>query len=322
MGVLRRIITLSERTIWNHFQQNAVVSYLTAQGTMVRNRGWFNQNEEVEIRLSNSFAIGTPREKFIEAFPNCPRASWFVRQKYYVKKFYFPRATSSNAEGPRRRTVHFIAVTQSIDILHMNTEDDLNAWFHANENWFSRSTCKEGEITKVVTKDRRKRRCGMASLLAYFCFQDQDHLHDQSGYQILDDTSAANPWNNGNMPNLRAVGGLNFNNIRCNRIFYVRNHHEQHPEPNFRARNGNKAFIYAARASGYQDMVAYNPTPCNAQCCLSHGDMGTTFHVRDIISGFNRDKNPHWRPPLRSNPGSGFDNFAKHYGNDWYFCRY
>ena len=269
---------------------------------------------------------------FLNAFPQCrvQTRNMILNTNFYIKKFYWQRVTSPPGQPGqiRKKTVHF--VISKNELPDRINEDQLLNYLHVDPNWMSRAACTEGEITELKTRRpiRRSgiylsniffyRRCGFASLMAYFCFLDRDHLHDATGYQIMDADSINNPWLNGNMPNLRN-GPAGFNNVGC-KIIYVRYYlddsphlYESPPGAKGRPKKGNKAFIYAANAAGYEHMVAYNPNPCPQECCESLGDMGTTFLTHDLLLGFNQ-----WN--AIGNRIVEIDDFANHFGNDWYFC--
>ena len=304
-----------------------------AAGAILGQGEWFQPNEQ--IRLMFNFQ----NFNFLNAFPQCrvQTRNMILNTNFYIKKFYWQRVTSPPGQPGqiRKKTVHFvISKNQLPDTIH---ENQLLNYLHVDPNWISRAACKEGEITELKTRRPTRpagtniiwyqhyRRCGFASLMAYFCFLDRDHLHDATGYQIMDDDSINNPWLDGNMPNLRN-GPAGFNNVGC-KIIYVRYYLDDSPHllerqrEGIRGRKGNKAFIYAAKAAGYEQMVAYNPNPCQQECCESRGDMGTTFLIHDLLLGFNQwNASPRNHPPWKGNRIVEIDDFAEHFGNDWYFC--
>ena len=104
---------------------------------------------------------------------------------------------------------------------------------------------------------------------------------------------------------------------------------------------GNKAFIYAARAAGFNHLIVYNANACTNQCCtlvdakgIPGNYQGKIFRIPDLLNEFNRHQ-PSWitGQNLVPNPKAKQYRvhhepdladtrlFAEHNGHDWYFCR-
>ena len=150
-------------------------------------------------------------------------------------------------------------------------------------------------------------------------------MYHESGYQINDERNqpgvpgtsqgASNPWNNGNMPQIRD-GFTGFNNIVC-KIIYAKWHHVRYvggtswfgKENMLYTQRGGKALIYAAYAADYDEVVTYTPNPSSCTGDL----MGNIFQMSNLLTHFNLN-NP-------NRVSERMLDFTKHFGNDWYFCK-
>ena len=274
-------------------------------------------NEQIRFAFN-----GLSTAEFRRAFPKCRNIA-VVLDGFYVKKYYFP---------DERRTVHYIASRMEIpESFSTQTQAGMIQFVKGfGNNYISQASCSNGQITYIETKPHARphefnkfRYCGFASLLAFFCFIDEDHLYQPSGYQIDADNDPGvpgtsqgipNPWNNGNMPQLKD-GITGFNNIVC-KIIYVKYHQRAGMTGPTGAREsvwftprGNKALIYAAYADSYDELVTYTPNPG----CRTGGEMGNVFQIPYLLTHINKN-NPR-------NPTEPMLDFIQHFGNDWYFCK-
>lgn len=252
---------------------------------------------------------------------------------FYVKKFLeVSRTNLPGAEG-RERTVTFIATLDELPE-DVNSYREFVRYVRTRNEWISFSLCRNDRIASLKTNDRVRlsdgrivsaRRCGMASLLAYLCFIDSDHLTSARGYMIQHDGK----WNHGNMPQL---SGLGFNNDRCNRMIRVdwetyvvmdttpqaSRDRDQWP--------GNKAIMYGAVAAKFYNMVSYNPIPCPRQrppCCMGNEENGHAFNTKYLVDLINlRDPRYVAIDAMPRGPRHmSMSNFMQHYGRTWYFCQ-
>ena len=141
-----------------------------------------------------------------------------------------------------------------------------------------------------------------------------------------------------------AIAAGSFNNRDCTRIIkasYAEAARTNTANPNDRREfsnpswPGNKALIYGAAAAGFVDLVSYvhGAIPCVRPianpplrqdvhaCCMGNNDQGHCFHISDLVDSIN----VHDPKPLVSSTGHQWhiemDNFMKHYGKIWYFCK-
>ena len=109
-------------------------------------------------------------------------------------------------------------------------------------------------------------------------------------------------------------GITGFNNVEC-KIIYVKYHQNAGPagpgpENLVFTSRGGKAFIYAAFADDYDQLVTYTPNPVD---CETSGNMGNVFEIPHLLTHIDY-RNP--KDPTRL-----MFYFAEHFGNDWYFCK-
>ena len=339
-----------------------IIMYLRALSAQVAlhsiNRKWFQENEQLHFTIAE-----VTKGLFLQAIKECDAFSiqHILTNGFYVKKFYWQgqgqtgqthlQGTSKGGRGGAKEgwsragnRVDFLASTDIIP--DMNSPGNLENDFKSQGikgNYIAKCSCQAGQIGGLITKPKTKgeakgakkrdpfhkfRQCGFASILSYFCFLDEDHLPAHSGYKILDSQGTENPWNNGNMPNLRSAPG-NFNNNRCKIIYAINHYNTGHLSVKDRKpQKGSKAILYAAYAAGFDEMVAYKNPPCrtsdpNCPCPSVGSDgnvqMGNSFNLGDIINGFNRAMNPN--VPDQSDAEFELIHFDRHFGNQWYFCQ-
>ena len=253
---------------------------------------------------------------YANMFPNCAIRNELLDNPFWVKKYQF-RFREPHRHGTM--VVYLAQLFVSNPPAINNRNDYLRVKTREN-NWIAISACENNQITDlnannhVLLNDGRvlsARRCGLASVLAYLCFLDSDHLTNRNGYPI--DVQSDPDWQDGNMPQIADLG---FNNQGCSRMIRVnlpfllpQNQNDELP--------GNKALVYGALAAGFFSMVAYNQQPCARNgpvfCCLGNNLKGNTFLLSHLVDTINfRDPN---------DPNDGLDNFMMHYGKIWFFCR-
>ena len=223
---------------------------------------------------------------FQTAFPQCEMIPWLVIMKYfYIYRYHY-------VTGPLR-TVHFVASGRQLFEAHRIRNDQQLNLMLGVERWFGRATCRNGEITEVVTAGRFQtgtessaKQCGFASSLIYLCLSNVEHFNHFNGQyrRFVPQGYAVNQspmFRPGNMPHI--LRGL----IQpyCRRVIYVNYRVTFQPDsPLFPQENidmtsyihnglpnvvhkGSKAFIYAAQAAGYDYMITFNLDPCQQGCC-------------------------------------------------------
>ena len=262
------------------------------------------------------------------------------RSTIYIKKFQQLLPTNQTGSHGPRKMVAFLVTLDDMDGA-VDSFDEFLRYIRTFNEWISFSICYSDRIVNIKTNDMVRlsngrfasaRRCGMASLLAYLCFLDTDHLTNVKGFMISEDLN----WWDGNMISLSGL----FNNRICNVIIKVDPYvsYRVVTTPQFTQDRytwpGNKAIIYGAVAAGFYNLVTYNPDPCRPQppnqprhlqniCCLGNEQKGNAFLTTDLVDSINvRQPNPAWnfgRPnPLANLP---IGNFMQHYGRHWYFCK-
>ena len=299
-------------------KENAVIAHLHSLTATNQYPGRINplvidhaQVRYVQIRYGpyNGYRM----RGFRMAFPQCELMWWLSFHHYfYIKRHYY--------NVGNQRTVHFIAsaIQQTVNII---SDAQFNQ-FLAQNSWFARATCVNGEITHVEVANRLEtgvgcsaKRCGFGTSLLYLCFLNTEHLDDPQGYRINQ-----NPmFLTGNMPQIKR-----YMQNYCTRIIYV--HYQRRvltpfqppsaadpgdmvdagagsdggrcrdkpthwmPERGMLTEKENKAFIYAATAANYIYMITFNPTPCNQGCCAYR----TRSEIPDGEHPLVTD-NPHWK---------------------------
>ena len=334
----------------DHSYANVQAMYLKSMASEVRTHStshvWLAGNEMVWTGFQWT------EIKMREAWPQCSLnvLQWLLANGFYIKKFLWPnqRGSTGNFAGGGS-TVYYIEgtridfVASTMNIPDSSSPRDLEQDFK-HPAMFSKSTCQAGQLTSLLTKPNTLmadgnqhsfRQCGFASLLAYFCFLDTDHLPSVRGYPILKDKNNRNPWLNGNMPNLRNAPA-NFNNDNCKIIYAINQHRDYQGVRHLSAKEnqgpqkGSKAILYAAYAAGYMEMVAYKNPPCrttdpNCPCPSVGSDgsvqMGNAFNVRSLLSGFNRVMDPTLTPGSDDTAELELIHFDRHFGNQWFFCK-
>ena len=248
---------------------------------------------------------------------------------FYVKKYWIPER---DKHGNLKRMVIYLAQLPSAIPPFINSRDDLFTVQKIHQDWLAMSVCENGLITDIRANDNvlvdenmvlSAKRCGLASVLAYLCFLDSDHLKHIKGYLIENDRH----WEDDNMPQISMLG---FNNQGCSRMIKADFQSVQGGRHDAWL-PGNKALIYGAFAARFHDLVAYNPVPCDRgvpqHCCTARNRKGNCFRLEDLIDQINV-RDPGAKAPAIQNLNNpqqdtylGLDNFMKHYGKIWYFCK-
>lgn len=237
------------------------------------------------LRVANAFHQQFPRLFTIPNFyTDCLLPVNSPRRSYRVAKL---------SRGPQYQQLHFIALSVDFDQgalpYWFASIFQIRQWLHSNNNiWLGMAQCTRGELQRVETKTPA-RQCGIATLLSYLCFID-DELFQPLRYNLLAD----NNWTRGNMPGL-----YNFIHA-CPRIIYIQR------ETDVDTRKGNKAFVLAAAAAYFFRFVSFNPHGCR---------MGTAFDTDFIMFRFNLNDPVDY-------VGAPLQDFTRKYGFVWYFCRY
>lgn len=285
-------------------QEQNVVNHLRLVRNLVHqnlNGQWFSHHDQVHFEFTH------PRQQFQAAFPNCHRQAVtnVFNNGFHVKKFvhYTPD-----------KTVTYIA--KKFQIFY-ELDENLETYFRGAHHFIGRSSCRNGEIVGLeVAKHRRNQlyRCGFGSVLAYFCFIDNDHLTHQSGYQIEDQNRPNNPWNHPEMQALM-TGATGFDNNVC-KIIYIKYDDRYQNQPNVPAYtpHGSKAIIYAAHAEEYEHLVTYHPNP---PCPDITQRVANVFEVQNVMERVTRAMPNN----QAGNRGNRINEILMPYGNDWYFCK-
>ena len=267
---------------------------------------------------------------YANMFPNCDIRNELMNNPFWVKKYQF-RFREPDRHG---NMVVYLAQLFFANLPAINNRNDYLRVKNRENNWIALSVCENNQITDITANNHAllsdgrvlsARRCGLASVLAYLCFLDSNHLTNRNGYPT--DVISDRNWQDGNMPQIAEIG---FNNQDCSRIIRI-----DLPFLSYRNRNdelpGNKAFVYGALAAGFYSMVAYNQQPCArngpVHCCLGNNRKGNCFLLSHLVDTINfRDPNAPDPIVAANDPNQpaiylGLDNFMKHYGKIWYFCR-
>ena len=247
---------------------------------------------------------------------------------FYVKKYWIPER---DRYGNLRRLVIYLAQLPSAAPPFIDSRNDLLTVRNNHRNWLAMSVCENNLFTDIRANDNvlfddgrvlSARRCGLASVLAYLCFLDSDHLTNRKGYLIENDGI----WGDDNMPQITMLG---FNNEGCSRMIKADFTLLQGGRDAWLP--GNKALIYGAFAARFHQLVAYNPVPCDRygpqECCAAENRKGNCFLLEHLIDTINV-RDPGADGPAVQNLNNpqqaihfGLDNFMKHYGKIWYFCK-
>ena len=280
--------------------------------------------------------------RYDQLFPHCEIMPDIMNNLDGSTPFIYVRKNYGQQNlGGHRRIVSYLATLEDLDD-NINSYDDFKKYVKTFNEWVSFSVCSNDNIVNLKTNDQVRlrdgrmvsaRRCGMASLLAYLCFLDSDHLTNARGFLLENDPN----WQDGNMPELSTFPG-DFDNGECSRIIRADAYEQllvettpqvtQKKTGHARSWPGNKAIIYGAAAAHFIDMVSYNPSPCRQQqgqqvCCMNDGTQGSCFLTTDLVDSFNL----HDPKPLIIGAdaiGQNYlemDDFMRHYGRHWYFCR-
>ena len=286
------------------------------------------------------------RAQYDQLFPNCqimPNIMANIlngRQTphFYVKKsFKEVRPTGPPWDRPQNKMVLYLATLDNLQD-NVNSYDDFLRFVRYQADWLSISACSNGKIASLKTNDYvhlgdgtivSARNCGLASVLAYLCFLDTDHIRSRKGFLINNDDN----WKDGNMPTISAMP-LNFNNRGCTRIIRADSYDQMEIQTTPQLQRGrlswlgNKAIIYGATAAHFYAMVSYNPAPCRRRqgqqvCCMANEEKGNCFDTSDLVDSINvHDPKPLIASDdVNSQSHLEMDDFLKHYGTFWYFCR-
>ena len=284
------------------------------------------------------------RAQYNQLFPNCQimpnimenllngnqTPHFYVRKSFKVTQLFPPTLAPKKA-------VIYLATLDDLEN-NVNSYEDFTFYFRTSRHWLSFSACSNDQIVSLKTNDQVRlsdgrivsaKNCGLASLLAYLCFLDVDHLTDGKGFSIDNDPH----WQDGNMPAISAMP-LNFNNRGCSKIIRADSYEQMvfqtSPQTNQGRRHslfGHKALIYGATAAHFYAMVSYNQSPCRRPpgrpCCMANGDKGNCFDTTDLVDSINvHDPKPLIASAdVNSQSYLEMEDFLKHYGTFWYFCR-
>ena len=283
----------------------------------------FAQGERIAFQIPVQY-------DYLIMFPQCQiRLEFNQRPTFSVKKYWIPER---DRDGNLVRVVMYLAQLPSATPPLIDSRNDIFTVQKIHRDWLAMSVCENDLITDIRANDNvllddgrvvSARRCGLASVLAYLCFLDSDHLTNRKGYLIENDRN----WGDDNMPDISMLG---FNNQGCSRI--IKTDFTSVGGGWLDARlPGNKAWIYGAFAAQFHDLVAYNPVPCDRQvpqhCCNANNQKGSCFLLYDLIDQINV-RDPGAEAPAVQNLNNpqqdtyvGLDNFMRHYGKIWYFCK-
>ena len=290
----------------------------------------FPQGERIAFQIQDQFDYPT-------MFPQCGIRGDLMGSlvtltiplpTFYVKKYWIPER---DRYGNLRRLVIYLAQLPSAAPPFIDSRNDLLTVRNNHRNWLAMSVCENNLLTDIRANDNvlfddgrvlSARRCGLASVLAYLCFLDSDHLTDRKGYLIENDGI----WGDDNMPQITMLG---FNNEGCSRMIKADFTLLQGGRDAWLP--GNKALIYGAFAARFHQLVAYNPEPCDRRgpqhCCEARNQKGNCFLLEHLIDTINV-RDPGADGPAVQNLNNpqqaihfGLDNFMKHYGKIWYFCK-
>ena len=165
-----------------------------------------------------------------------------------------------------------------------------------NRNFLGRAECSKGKL-ELLEIPHYARRCGFGSVLATLCFID-DVTQERGGF--LHWRSKNNQWQemiNGNDPD----GAAEDIDLKCETMIYI-------DEGPVYPGAGNKAFIYAAMGSSFQDLIVYG-----GNGDLNCAKKGRIFQTNTLLTLINQ------LDPL--DVISTLDDFSAKYGQHWYFCK-